>query len=506
MNNNKKTAKKYYKRRDSKPAKDDTSKMGEEDTRHKYNDVSWYTKNDQMLKDAASLSYNFPVGLSYASLINAPSGTTMTRFISAGQSPSLCSLRVVPTIGMSSAANSPANLAANNVYAYVRYMNSGSKNYDQADLMLYLMAMDSIYSRWNWLKRIYGYMRVYSQYNRTMPRAFAMADHINFDDWQNHLVDLRYYLNQTAAQISSFCVPAVMPIFIRHSWMFSNIYKDSDSQKAQLYMFNPAGFYFYDETTSKYGGKLSWTNQFKDTSNNDVLLNFNTVINDFNSMIAKVSYSEDIGVMSGDILKAYGQEKLFKLSPVTEDYMIEPVYNEEVLNQIHNSTVVPIADNGANGNTNLSVTQDPDTGFLIWGPSKTSFNINFTPKNIMLNMPWDDVTPANTMVGTRLTSTYKLNSDGTVTITACGTEIVDERKYIYATSSGLDMGNMLANVLEIPIGGTGSEQVPNKASLMATISQFDWHPLVPLVAQADTTKWIDCGVLVTTRATTPAFT
>lgn len=222
------------------------------ETEHKYNDPMWYAKNEAMLSDAASYSYNAPVGSSVPIVMsNTTYSTTSPTSV-----PSVLALRTLPTIGISKDAASPANLAANNIYSFVRYQNSGAKNYDQADLMLYLLAMDSIYSCWNWLKRMYGYMAVYSQYNKTMPSALGLADGINTTDSISGLADFRLFLNRTAAQISSFCVPAVMPYFIRHSWMYSNVYRDSDTNKAQMYMFVPAGFYQYNETDSQYGGQL----------------------------------------------------------------------------------------------------------------------------------------------------------------------------------------------------------------------------------------------------------
>lgn len=272
------------------------------DTSHKYNDVSWYAKNQQMLTDAASYSYNTPLGtpIPYKKLMSGVPNYAQT---GVGESvPGLMAINFVPTIGVSKDSISPANIAAQNIYSYVRYMNSGAKNYDQADLMLYMLAMDSLYMYWNWMKRIYGYLSVYSQYNKYMPRAYAKADGIKFDDFITRLADFREYINQCAARLTAFCVPAVMPYFIRHSWMVSNIYKDSDTLKAQQYMFTPTYFYKYDETGSQYGGQLirvggrtagtEWT--------------FDTLQKTFEQMFAAVAYSEDIGVMSGDVLKAYG--------------------------------------------------------------------------------------------------------------------------------------------------------------------------------------------------------
>lgn len=491
MKGNKKNFKKRaYGNKDSYKArdvKDREDRVSSEETGHKFNDVSWYTKNDQMLKDAASYSYNRPIGYPLPSPFPG-----VQQYNAASAVPGIMSLWISPVPGVSQDANSPANLAANNIYAYVRYMNSGAKNYDQADLMLYLLAMDSMYYMWNWGKRIYGYMTQYSQYNIYLPKGIAEADCIDWDSFYANPAEFRYYLNMIAAKISSFCVPAVMPFFIRHSWMFSNIYKDSDSNKAQMYMFTPTFYYVYDETGSKYGGqlvakRLKSISSFGTASGRLTYTQYKAAMD---SMVNAVSYSEDIGVMSGDILKAYGQEKLFKLAPVTEDYTVTPVYNEEVLNQIHNSNILPAFIDGAinETNNNFTITQDPNTGFLKWLPVTTTSvgqSELMTPSNYMINMPWDDVTPANTMVGTRLTCAYTISTDKkSLTVEACGTEVVNRQIVLTQRTDGqfhsvsLDASDWFIDVTNL---------TTSLFDLVAftRFSNFDWHPLYPIIAKND---------------------
>lgn len=447
------------------------------DMSHKYNDVSWYAKNPEMLRDAASFSYNSPVGNRipvYQSLVAGynEDGSQILTIADPGPGtvPGLIGLTFVPTIGTSTTSTSPANLAAQNIYSYVRYMNSGAKNYDQADLMIYLLSMDSIYMMWNWAKRMYGYARMYAQKNRYMPLAYARIDGIDLVDMQEHLADYRLTLNALASQISSFCVPAVMPLFVRHSWMVSNIYKDSEIEKAQQYMFTPSFYYQYDETGSQYGGQLLAKSVGLTTGKFSEIL---TLIQD---QLDAIAYSEDIGVMSGDILKAYGQDKLFKITPVDPMYTVEPVYNEEVLNQIHNSSVI-----GTAGWSNYNITQDPNTGYLIYNPSFPA--PYFTKTEYMVNMPWNDVTPENTMVGTRLSALLG-NVDATskkANIVAMGTEFINARNVVWFNKAGaLNVSNQVRDWYSCDISTVqqAAATVGNLLQEMELMSNFDWHPLV----------------------------
>lgn len=502
MNQNKKTIKKRpYKgpKRTPKDRDDCTPTKGKfsqdtQDTTHSYNDVSWYAKNAQMLTDAASFSYNTPLGTFikgadvFGGAVNTNSGFNV---------PGLMTLELVPTIGISKDSASPANLAAQNIYSFVRYRNSGAKNYDQADLFLYLLAMDSIYSFWNWCKRAYGLLNTYSQKNKYMPRSYFIAMGLDFDDFIANIADFRLWLNQAAAEISAFCVPAVMPYFIRHSWLYSNVYKDSDSDKAQQYMFNPACFYLYDETGSQYGGRLvpQWINTFSGISTiTTASLKLSELQAYYRNLISAIAYSEDIGVMSGDILKAYEQGNLFKLEPVMPDYTVLPVYNEEVLNQIHNSTLHRIAhgnkiddlttDQVQQVNDSFMITQDPNTGFLKYDPIlKQSY---FPQKKAFINMPWDNVTPANTMVGTRLTDLVRNTDDIKTTLfqstkfNSLGSDFVSGR---YVLSIGLTGAYGISDLNPSYSFAGGAAAVSLHIKHLVQISQFDWHPLVPIFSK-----------------------
>nr|AVX53573.1 putative capsid [Marmot picobirnavirus] len=458
--------------------------LAAEATEHKYNDVSWYAKNQQMLSDAASFSYNSPLGnrIPWERVAALPQDATgIANWIKAPEVPGLMLFKFEPGIGISKNSSSPANLAAQNIYTYVRYMNSGSKNYDQADLMLYLLAMDSIYMVWNWMKRVYGYASLYSQYNKYLPRVFAQADNVDLDDVIANMADFRYHINSLAAQISSFCVPAVMPLFVRHSWMVSNLYKDSNLLKSQMYMMSPNTYYVYSETGSPYGGYL----QAKGFPNPTSGMKITDMVAVMKDMLNKVAYSEDIGVMSGDILKAYGQERLFKISPVEENYTVEPVYNEEVLNQLHNSRMVSMS--------RTNITQDPDTGFLIYDPVTTEKAVAVTDATFV-NMPWDSVTPANTMVGTRLTPVLSRVDANTVKVQAAGSEIISRRSILY-----YDFDQSSAGVIqkrELPSALYMLQDVTSE--MVSMISNFDWHPLFPMwwkTGSGDTTTYVFKGML-----------
>lgn len=426
------------------------SKFPQSQIRSSYNDVSWYAKNDQILRDAASFSYNQPLGSKMPSgelseMDVTPYESTVDveqrQLRCASSVPGVMTLYTAITPGYGRSYNDPLNLAAQNIYSYVRYMNSGAKNYDAPDLMLYLLCMDSAYACWNYYKRIYGLVRSYSQSNWYLPKALVETGCVDFQDIKENLADFRQYLNVTAAKLMSFCTPATMPIFVRHSWIFSNVWSDASQPKAQMYHFVPAYFYKYEEVSVPSGGMLKaipfakWespTDQFP-THQTPSLKTLTELKDYLDSLINALVYSEDIGVMSGDILKAYGQNNLFKLTPVPEDYMVNPVYNEEVLGQIHNATIVSSVIEEDAFNT-FSITQDPDTNYLRFTPQVKMDRMNCT--SVLLNTQKTDVTPADTMINSRLCTTWKNDVKMSLRqITSCGTEIVYAAGITYLDNS-----------------------------------------------------------------------
>lgn len=303
------------------------------------NDPSWYTVNGQLLKDVSSFSFNNALGAD-VTIKGNDGGTTQLTYHT--RLPGVMSIMTVPTVGVATGEDAPVNIAARNIYSYVRHANSGHSNYDPADLMIYLLSMDSIYTYWSYLVRIYGVAQVYSQTNRYVGDAYLRAMGVNPYSIRTELADFRAFINMFAVKASVFCVPKTMTYFVRHSWMYSNIYKDEDISKAQVYMYVPACLYKYALDTASGAGYLSTVQVAAMVNTNGIIADMaNRSVGDLiqigYELLNGLMTQEDTGIMSGDILKAYGAENLWKLSQIPEDYAVFPVFSEEVLAQIHNT-------------------------------------------------------------------------------------------------------------------------------------------------------------------------
>lgn len=431
---------KNFKRRGKKPSTKRTERKEPDSNvaEKRYNDPSWYIKEGQLAKDVASLSFNNALGAKFRIENELDYGRgTATTLVSTV--PGITTINVAPAIGFSGDGSSPINIAAKNIYSYVRHMNSGHSNYDAPDLMLYLGAMDSVYSFIATLMRAYGTARVFSQVNRYVGDALLTAQGFNPLEVRSQLSNLRSYINMFITKASAFCTPNVMTLYRRHFWMFSGVYKDEDIQKSQMYMYRPVSLWKYEELDG--AGKLSavpFLASFTEANGiTPTAFALQSVYTYGNNMLSALTNSEDINIMSGDILKAYGQGNLWQLGLINEDYVVLPVYSEEVLDQIHNTTFV-----GSKPTTGVNQTTTADPVASMTGLDVTQNTdpnqdgrIVFTPEFIgvshpswtrILDLHYDEPTPEQILVATRNTvmgAVMSQTNTYTLEVLTCGSDL-----------------------------------------------------------------------------------
>ena len=381
------------------------------------NDPSWYSLNGQLLKDAASFPYAWPLG-------NRLSLGQFGGKLNKGSLPGVFAMHWMPTIGYGGDATSAVNVASINTYTKVRHDNSGHANYDHADYMMYLLAMDSVYAFHSWMRRVYGVALTYSNVNRYYPRAVIKAMGVDFDSIQKNLADFRQYINTFAVKASALAVPAKMSIMSKHYWMSQGLFFDSQQDKPQTYLFNPLGFYKFAITAGETPvGKLDFIPMFgktkvggfdvpcASTDSDATALTLESIVAYGDALLAPIISDEDFGIMSGDTLKSFGVGGCFTLPITEETYTVTPIYSGEVLDQIQNATFV-----GRPVIKDATITQQVDigTGWIVadptfshpWltaaateNPGQNAFLVNR-----FVTFEHGDIKPENTMEATRWTN------------------------------------------------------------------------------------------------------
>lgn len=428
------------------------------------NDVSWYAKSTQLLNDAASINTTnvsgFPVKIADSGL-----GTVVETDL-AQSVPGIMTMSIIPSVGAYAKesgtyelpATAPINLAAKNIYSYVRHANSGSSNYDSPDLMMAILAADQVFSAIAMGIRAYGIAMSYDQTNRYTPIALLRAMGFDPDSVINNLSQFRFYINSLISRASVIWVPADMSVVNRHYWMFTNIYRDSEDSKAQYYMYVPYSFLKFEPKAVSTGSSMSVVKWLGDKNNHSVLEYFNMVTD----MLDPIISDEDLGIMFGDMLKAYGASNLFAINQIPDNYTIMAVHNKEVLQQIHNANSVSVEPSNV-------VQKDGD----IYQEFGATYRNNFRGGFRLINFWEHSPSPAEVMVSTRLhcrpMQFDTTNIDAPTASVMCATEYVRLFTLWYYDGTG----NLQSTNFK-----TFNDESTLNLGLLALISKFDWAPAV----------------------------
>lgn len=392
------------------------------------NDIAWYSKNPALLEAASRVSFGNIQG---AGQNWEHSNGEITKYVV----PGIMVIHTVPMYGKLVDDNSPMTRSARLNYTITRTANSGATNYADVDQQLYFMATDNVYSFFEWAKRLYRSFWGFSPNNNYLPEALVGAHGIRYGTAKNRLADFEYWLQNYCVELNRFGVPATMPIFDRHRWMYSHIYLDSDQgNKQQIYMFQPDGFYTYDQTSSERGGML----KFKRApwADGTSVFDIDVVFQYGEELMRNLYKSGDISTMRGDIVKAFGQN-LIRAEAVRPYEHLEPRVITEVAEQIHNLHSLDLH-SYAQGNgitsfySSLDITQNDDIATSTFFEQKVKMpkaeymgNGNLLLQDRMLNLLTTDTSAAHVVEATRLMSTWTHVGDDLV-LKDVGSELVTD--------------------------------------------------------------------------------
>lgn len=444
------------------------------------NDVAWYKHNPKLLASSSNLPFGNILGLPL-DLIPAGKSDVGTAKLTI---PGICVIKLVSSVGYSRDAGSNINVAARDIYSWVRHKNSGHTNYESADLMMYLMGLAQLYSFIGWMLRCYAVVNYVTATNRYTQKCLAHAMGLNFEDLNHNQVLLKNYIGTFCARVLALSAPKSFSLFKKYFWIYTGVYTDSTSNRAQMYLFSPSDFKYYKWDTTN-GGSLVSCNSATEFSNiidfsGDVSEN-NTSVSDImdygDKLLNKMLVDEDCGIISGDIRKAY--DELFTLSFIPDGYVLKPEFNEEILWMIHNMRLVPYEVANAN------ITQDGNVVIQNMVHDFTRAEGSKLHKYAPFSWDWvvdsrSDVPSSDEVVtSTRLApatmsywstnSTTKVETES-VQITGCDT-FLPVKTYFY-TIDQTDFTLAIAYEDE-----WGSSVVPTARNASA-VTQFDYHPII----------------------------
>lgn len=130
-----------------------------------------------------------------------------------------------------------------------------------------------------------------------------------------------------------------------------------------------------------------------------------------NSIMYPIVYDEDMNIMSGDLLKAFGAEKAMKLPMIAEEYTVLPEYDPVALTQISNTYAAGLLTKSALEYTvqdplsNTFCTQDiyqQVDGTIQYNPVVETTAASAIHNKVLVNIEKVSPDPADTMEATRL--------------------------------------------------------------------------------------------------------
>lgn len=446
------------------------------------NDPSWYVPTDQNISDVASFSLNNILGTDYKldSVYRKTPSVSETAGYGYTAVPGVYSVMLCPTVGTSVNAGSAVNMAATDLYNEIRRANSGAKVYDAPDCMQLMIAVASIYSMIAWAQRIYGIANVYSSTNAYMPRIILEANMVDPESILNNMNSFRTRLNNLVLQANTFNVPKTIPLFARWYSMYTKVYADSNSPRAQMYQYIPYGFYVYDDTKTT----LSIEPLTKTVYTNG--LTYLDIIEYIENAINKLVYSEDARTISADIEKAFGANGLYNLGMIDESYSVIPDLSDEMRTQIMNARIPFPAEWKVQASPiRVSLSQDPTRAYLV-----ANMELDIDPKYCgneggwWLNTHASTLTPEEVMTSTRLIPVFKdetfskneSKSWVRAKIASCGSEVPVAALIsvnTLGTTGDLHVVHTSCATSNLVVKNTTVNTMVAKVSLNST---FDWSP------------------------------
>lgn len=347
------------------------------------NDVEWYKHYETLTADTSKLFMSRPNGVPYPEQrgsIELVDGTDYEVVTSSGYTKQggILTCRIVPTYGGNLdflQPNTPLNNAASKLYYYIVHGNSRNISYDKSDLMRCIIAFDNVQMCIEEAKRAYRfakYIQVSNRWSKQILRALGW----DAEDVMENLVNFRTQINLAIQKFNQISIPAVFDIFKSHRELVSWVYRDRLDDKAQFIANVPEGYWIYNDPAATVDLFINGTlngisvGSIDSLEHGKTVRGFTTLIN---YMLHTIYDSTDMGVMQGDIKRAFADSQLLTIDMLVDDEFVPVVYDEEFLIKLHNMEFIPRI-------TTTSVTVDPaiepNTEYNSAGVIRDTDNVN----------------------------------------------------------------------------------------------------------------------------------
>lgn len=391
-------------------------------------------------------------------------------------SPAYMVFGVWVTPGLSVNSNSAVNIMGSTHYGWVRKYNTGyADNYQQNDMVMYELAIGYAAAMHAEFTRLIGIMNQdRNSFNRTTPQWLVQALGYNYNDLKSNMPSLMWQVERFGQSLNTYFVPA-NPLFSATNSLFSKLWKDEDSETAQIYAFAPTAYYTYTDTPSGGGLPLLEYHQTANSTNSDSLWGIKEITNCINTILNALFSHTSMEYMSKDLSKS--STRAFTVASVPDNYVIYPEYSIDMLHKIRNMRIIP----GMNPLTldNSNITQADNA--IIFNPTITGLSsTQAIPCALNAFMDthgdsWSDEATASALEFSIPGCKVSDGTQGTATLTFKALpNLIISNAYVYTVN--LADGSMSSTVFNssLPVTPASGNTIP-VASL--AVQNFEYAPL-----------------------------
>lgn len=307
----------------------------------KYNDWEWYAPSELIAQQVGSLPWNVFAGTRLPVNLTKLGDPDITK---RGTRSQVFGMRLLyrPSYGMGDKRTSGINMAANQLYMYVRANNSGARNYESPDMMMLVMAIMDLYRNISEAIRAIRFANNWSFLNKSMPKDILeqLLD-VDFDDLIANRAAYLARLNTLILQANSLAMPAYFKAILRKAYVALNVFSDTDGVTGTLIAFKAMNYWVFDTKTDENGTSLVgrvWSDF--DAGK----ISFSVYLDSIQEQLHAILDDADASIIMGDILKAFPREGLLSIEQVSASDAMEVIFDENILAQIENATVGYVAD------------------------------------------------------------------------------------------------------------------------------------------------------------------
>lgn len=369
--------------------KEDSERIDEAVLNDSSNNPKWYVPDQISMEQAVGFTFSNFLGRQEQLDFMSPGDPGYTHYFD--HVGTIMNFNLNPSPG-NVGTNRHARLAAINqqgfkLYARLSAANSKNTQYAPQDVTTLVLGMGEMISLISWVQRCFGLCWIYDTRNRMLPKRLIQASGFDAEDLFAHLPQYRQSFNLLLVEANKITFPSNIDYFLKCGQLYSNVYRDCDTEMSQLYICRPYSTWELDETGAQ--GTVLKTKVLPYQSipgggpaackMSDVLDILRSIITD---MLTSATYNYIYSDIITYVTRSSGNANMSMLhfESIPEGYTVIPVYDEPFLSQINNLSIIGVPESTVHSSVHNTINND-----VV--PNMTTLALEYKPAFVSF-VPW----------------------------------------------------------------------------------------------------------------------